>query len=144
MVTQNLNKKRLDTYKDFTICLVYTIVKLYIDKESLNNDNDIRNHYNYCFNKVCDEFLKEELNFKDNYELREYYYGYFYFQFYKSISQDLKYHKNFWNEIFQIKKNYTNKNYLTILVETYQIFDITINNKTLEKSNEKILDNTLN
>jgi hypothetical protein len=127
-------KDRVEIYKDFAINLLYYIHKYYIDYESLHEDTDIRNHYVWCFNKVCDEFLKEGIDFRSNEELKEYFYAYYYHQFYKiqNVNQDttLAYYEKFWRNIFEIDKQ-KNKNIINILIEIYNIYDKSIN---LEKN----------
>ena len=74
-------KDRVEIYKDFTINLLNYIYDYYLDKETLSDDNDIRNHFNWCFNKVCDEFKKENLDFSKNKPLKEYFHQFYYYQF---------------------------------------------------------------
>lgn len=125
-------KDRVEIYKDFALNLLYYIYNYYIDKESLSEDQDIKNHFNWCFKKVCDEFLKEGLDFTKNEELNEYFYSYYYHQFYTANNQDtsLKYFEKFWKNIFEIDKQ-KNKNIINILIEIYNIYDKSIN---LEKN----------
>lgn len=122
-------KDRVEIYKDFTLNLLYYINKYYIDKKTLSDDVDIRNHFNWCFNKVCNEFLKEEIDFTQNDELREYFFTYYYHQFYKANDyvQDtsLKDFEKFWRTIFDIEKQ-KNKNFVNILIEIYKIYDKSI------------------
>ena len=66
-------KDRVEIYKDFAMNLLYYIYNYYIDRESLSADEDIRNHYSWCFGKVCDEFKQEGLDFSKNKELKEYF-----------------------------------------------------------------------
>ena len=54
-------KDRVEIFKDFTLSLLYYIQKYYLDKDSLSKDQDIYNHYSWCFKKVCNEFLLEEI-----------------------------------------------------------------------------------
>lgn len=121
-------KDRVEIYKDFTINLINYVYDFYLDKVTLSEDTDIRNHFNWCFNKVCDEFKLENLNFSKNEPLREYFYQFFYYQFYKRQTQDisLEYLEKFWGNIFQIDKN-KNKNVLNTMIELYNIFDTSIN-----------------
>lgn len=125
-------KDRVEIYKDFALNLLYYIDKYYIDKQTLSADEDIRNHFNWCFNKVCDEFLKEELDFSKNDELREYFFGYYYNQFYMidggNYTQytSLPFFEKFWKTIFDIEKQ-KNKNLINILIEVYKIYDKSIN-----------------
>ena len=124
-------KDRVEIYKDFALNLLYTINHYYIDYESINSDEDIRNHFNWCFNRVCDEFLFERIDFTKNNELREYFRAYYYHQFYKAqtnVNQDtsLAYYERFWRTIFEIERQ-KNKNLINILIEIYTIFDKSIN-----------------
>ena len=122
-------KDRSEVYKDFTINLLNYIMYYYFDKDTLNNDKDINNHYNFCYNKVCDEFLKENIDFRNNEKLNNYLYNYFYNNVYHSSEMDTHTMKSqiekFWNNIFNVKK-ITDNNTLNVLVEVYMIFDETI------------------
>jgi hypothetical protein len=125
-------KDRVEIYKDFTLNLLYYIQKYYLDKECLSKDEDIYNHFSWCFKKVCNEFLLEEIDFTKNENLKQYFYHYYYHQFYKidkeNINQNtsLEYYERFWEGIFKIS-NDKNKNVLNILVEIYNIYDSSIN-----------------
>jgi hypothetical protein len=121
-------KDRIELYKDFTFNLLYYINKYYLDNVTLKLDEDIKNHYNWCFDKVCEEFKEEEINFSDNKRLREYFYGYYYQQYYKINKLfPLSHYVNFWENIFNVDeyKN-KNKNILNVLIELYEIFDVSI------------------
>lgn len=122
-------KDRVEIYKDFTLNLLYYIHNYYLDRITLNDDQDIYNHFKWCFKKVCDEFLEEGLDFTKNKELKQYYYIYYYNQFYKAPdNQDttLQYFEKFWKQIFEIDKQ-VNKNIINILIEIYNIYDKSIN-----------------
>lgn len=119
-------KDRVELYKDFTYNLLSYIFEYYLDKETLSLDEDIKNHFMFCYNKVCDEFLKEEISFSGNKELIEYYYTYYYHHFYKTEEEIKKdYFIRFWNSIFEIDRP-QNKNMIKVLVELYSIFDKSI------------------
>jgi len=124
-------KDRVEIYKDFAFNLLYFINHYYIDYESLAADEDIHNHFSWCFNKVCDEFLLEEIDFRKNKKLKEYFYTYYYHQFYRAKgnrNQDtsLEYFEKFWKQIFEIDRQ-KNKNLINILIEIYNIYDTSIN-----------------
>lgn len=124
-------KDRVEIYKDFTFNLLEHIFYYYLDKETLYLDVDIKNHFNFCYNKVCDEFKKEEIDFTENVELFDYFYTYYYHQLYKGDNEpDKEQYIKFWKEIFNIDRQ-KNKNLLKIMVELYTIFDETI---SLEKN----------
>lgn len=124
-------RDRVETYKVFTFNLLYTIKYYYLDEKSLSLDKDIYNHFSFCYNKVCDNFLKEEINFKDNKELKDYFKHYYYHRFYRAQSNpemdiSLNYYKKFWEKIFDIE-NLTKKNIIRLFVELYEIFNKSIN-----------------
>ena len=122
-------KDRIEIYKDFTLNLLSYIYDYYLDKETLSLDQDIRNHFMFCYNKVCNEFLKEEIDFRDNNELIEYFYTYYYHHFYKTDNDvEIDFFKNFWNTIFNVD-NPKNRNILKVMVELYQVFDRSISSK---------------
>ena len=122
-------KDRVEVYRDFALNLLYYIFDYYIDKETLSSDEDITNHYNWCFKKVCDEFKEENLDFTENKELKKYFFKYYYHQFYTAnTNQDtsLNYFEKFWRNIFEIDKQ-KNKNIINILIEIYHIYDKSVN-----------------
>lgn len=122
-------KDRVEIYRDFSINLLYYIHKYYLDKETLSNDEDIWNHFKWCFKKVCDEFLEEGLDFTNNKELKDYYFAYYYHQLYRAnATQDttLPHFEKFWKNVFEVDKQ-KNKNIINILIEIYNIYDKSIN-----------------
>ena len=122
-------KDRVEIYRDFALNLLYYIHDYYIDKKTLSADNDIYNHYSWCFKKVCEEFKEENLNFTKNAELKDYFFKYYYYKFYTANNnQDtsLNYFEKFWKNIFEIDKQ-KNKNLINILIEIYNIYDKSIN-----------------
>lgn len=125
----NIIKNRIEIYRDFALNLLYCIFDYYLDKETLNKDQDIKNHFNWCFKKVCNEFLKEEINFSDNDELNKYFFTYYYHQFYTNNQEiSIKYFEKFWKNIFDMDR-LKNKNKINILIEIYNIYDKSINSE---------------
>lgn len=130
-------KDRLNIYEDFTINLLYYINRYYLDSKTLNNDEDINNHFNFCYNKTCDDFLDEEIDFSNNDELREYFATYYYNQVYKYDDEiNMKSLESFWRSIFDVD-NITEKNIMNVFVELYLIFDVSIEEKKNEVSLNK-------
>jgi len=120
-------RDRVEIYRDFAFNLLYYIFHYYLDKQTLSADEDIYNHYSWCYRKVCDEFKEEEIDFSKNEELKEYFFTYYYHQFYKSNEDiPLKNFENFWKSIFEIDKH-KNRNTVNILIEIYTIYDKSIN-----------------
>ena len=123
-------KDRVEAYRDFTLNLLYYIDHYYLDSETLSDDVDIKNHFSFCFRKVCNEFKEEGIDFSDNTKLYEYFYQFYYYQFYKLQEESehdnsLSFYEKFWKNIFEIDRQ-KNKNVINTLIELYQIFDVSI------------------
>lgn len=124
-------KDRVEIYKDFALNLLYYIVDYYLDNQCLREDEDIYNHYSWCYQKVCDEFLEENLDFTKNSELKDYFYKYYYNQFYTATNNNdtsLAYFEKFWKNVFEIDKQ-KNKNIINILIDIYKIYDKSVNHE---------------
>lgn len=125
-------KDRVEIYKDFTLNLLYYIMDYYLDRETLSADQDIKNYFNWCYKKVCDEFKEEGLDFSKNDTLREYFYQFYYHQFFKlnikesNHDDSLEFYEKFWKNIFEIDRQ-KNRNVINTLIEAYNIFDVSIN-----------------
>lgn len=122
-------KDRVELYKDFALNLLYYIHNYYIDRETLSEEQDIQNHYVWCFNKVCDEFKLENIDFSKNKELKMYFFSYYKHQFYlakKNQDISIEFFEKFWKNIFEIEKQ-KNKTIINILIEIYNIYDKSIN-----------------
>jgi len=128
-----MNKDRLKLFQDFTITLLMTIEYYYLDQKTLNNDRDMKNHFYFCYNKVSETFIDEEINFRDNHTLRNFFFEYYYDNLYTNpdVNENIfKNFSNFWIRIFKIESNKT-QNTLEFLIELYEIFDETIDEKVV-------------
>jgi len=124
-------KNRLDLFKDFTINLTCKIHAYYLGNDVLNNEVDIKNHFNWCYDKICDDFALEDLYFYDNKDLRDYFYEYFYDNLYKINIvpiPDVDVYIKYWNNVFKLKSN-KNVNWVKMLSDLYEIFNETIESK---------------
>lgn len=128
--SHNVIKERIDIYKDFSINLLYHIYNTYLGKEYIKTDSDITGHFNWCFNKVLEEFAEEEISFYGNNEIYEYFYGYYLGQFYNiSNIQPISHHERLWEEIFDYTKPNKSKKNFEILLEIYNMFEKSLNEK---------------
>lgn len=131
--SHNILRERVELYKDFTLNLLYEIYDSYLGKEYINTKKDVEGHYNWCFGKVLDEFDDQEIDFYGNDDLYNYFFTYYLDQFYISKKQlPVTQHKKMWTEIFNYKKLNKNKNEFEVLIELYQIFDVSLDAKHKE------------
>lgn len=127
----NIMKERAELYRDFVINLICYIHSTYLGKEYIKSKEDIRGHFNWCFNKVLSDLEKENIYFGDTHELREYFYEYFFTRFYSADEiPSQKTFLSFWDEIFQVKNN-KEKTLFNALVEIYKLFEDALNKKNI-------------
>lgn len=74
------SKDKLETYSEFTLNLLDCIVEYYLDFNTLNKLDDIKNHYIWCYNKVCSN--EPKYVFINNNKLKKYFFDYYYNQLY--------------------------------------------------------------
>lgn len=115
-------KRRLDLYIDFIINLTHKIHLTHPGLDCLYEDEDINNHYNWCFNLICEDFLEQSVNFKNNNDVKKNLYDFLYKNLYKVDNiKDLTYYLKLWKTIFSDK----NKDINTVH-KIYENFDKTL------------------
>mgnify|MGYP006288452681 CR=1 FL=1 len=132
--SHNILNERLDLYRDFTINLLYKIYDTYLGIEYIDSMEKANGHYNWCFEKILHEFNEQEINFYHNDLLYDYFFDFYLTKFYKLEKQPkFSEMKNFWLNIFDYKKLNKTKKEFDVLIELYEIFDISmvINDKEL-------------
>ena len=126
MVSNNVkyvfSKDKLETYSGFTLSLLDCIIEYHLDYNTLNNVDDIKNHYSWCYNKTCSK--NNDFKFTNNDKLKRYFFDYYYNQLYNVKNVDInkfkKYQTLFWKNMFtpNVIEN------IKIIVEIYKIFEI--------------------
>jgi len=119
--------KRSEIFKEFTLYLAHTIIRLYPGRDALNDDKEITYYYDYCYNQTCDEFLKQGLDFKDNTKLAKYFYTYFYNELFTNGKMDFSVPKKLWTKLFNpLALTKSNIKTQTCFIELYSIFNNSI------------------
>lgn len=119
-------KGRVEIYQDFALSLLYNIDKYYLDEKTLSSIEDISNHFMWCFNKVCNEFLIEDIDFTMNKELFEYYKEYYILNYYSTKkNRSFKFLEKFWKGIFDTSSK-RDVSSIGVLLEVYEIQDRSI------------------
>ena len=125
----NIIREKSELYYDFLSSLLDLIDETYLGADVLISDDDILNHYNWCLNKITNNFEKERIHFisKGYYE---YLWILLYRGYYKSVNEE-KYTilSNYFKELFTFNK-VKNPVELESFIEIYKIFD-----KNLKKLN---------
>ena len=58
-------ERRIDLYIDILINLTYKIHQTHPGYDCLSEKEDIYNHFTWCFNSVCSEFLNKEIDLRN-------------------------------------------------------------------------------
>lgn len=124
----NINKVRLETYKDFTINLCNYIGDTFLGYEYIKTRKNKRDHFKWAYDKVCEDFIEEDINFKNNYELFDYFFEYFLATFYDNDIEDVEFLIDYWEETLEYSYDKTRAD-IEGMIEVYKIFDISIEDK---------------
>lgn len=74
--------ERADVYRDFTLSLNRLIQDSYLGDDVMDETNQ-KIHFDWCWNKVCEDFSVLNFYFRDNQELCSYFRNFFWKNFYK-------------------------------------------------------------
>jgi hypothetical protein len=120
--------EKMELYRDFIISLFQLIEETYLGDDIINNDIDIDNHFNWCFNTIISNFKKENIKFSIKGSHRDYMHVFCI----NSIYNEYNIEKNkliyeFFRHLFNpltLKKNME----LSVLAEIYKMFDLNLKN----------------
>jgi len=120
---------RCGLYYDFIKSLNKLITKTYLGAEYINSDRETKEHYLWCFNKVIQNFKKENIIF-DNLEKLKAYFLYFYEElFYKDPNRSLEKLDMLGDQSFNFGR-LKSKSDIDIMIELYKMFDKSLYFKT--------------
>ena len=125
----NINYERCYLYYDFLNSLFSLVNETYLGEEFINGDQE-KIHFDWCLNKVVEDFKKENINFKPKQEFKDLSFTYVKEIFYGEKDKELYGDKmiKFWNHIFKYDGVKT-KSDLDALVEMYKILDSSLLSK---------------
>ncbi len=122
---ENITYQKVELYHQFLIKLSIYLHKSYFGRKHLVSDNDIMGHFNWGYNKVCDDLHIFNMNFKENVILNGFLYVYYVTSIYEnekwqedSIIKDQIYYNNVMS--YNHDKNYYD---LETMIDLYKIFD---------------------
>lgn len=131
--TNNIIPEKMELYYDFCNSLYLKITETYLgDSENgetkiLMSDEDKENHFNWCWKKVLDDFLKEELVFEQKGDHYTYFKVFFDEIFYKQDSKTIRDSIDvFFRDVFDFDKTFTRSD-LDMILEIYKNLDKNLN-----------------
>jgi hypothetical protein len=119
----NINRDKLILCYDFLISLYELIDETFLGVDVLYNEVDQKNHFNWCWNQVIDNFLKEKINFKERGPHYEYFWTFFFEAYYvnKLLGKEHKI-SEYLDKLFDFRYVKTESE-LDILSEVYNLLN---------------------
>lgn len=127
----NLNYEKIELYGDFFKSLFRIVSDTYLGYDGNEtridlSENDKSSHFDWCWNKLIEDQKKENLNFKNEGQHKDYFKNFFMDTFYDSKEKNLKDSiRYFLDDVFNIDTNFT-KSDLEILTEIYHLMEKSI------------------
>lgn len=124
----NMNYEKIEVFGDIFKSLNQIIIDTYLGEENSEtkitiSDEDKKNHFDWCWKKMVEDFAKEKIIILDKGQHRDYFEGFFMDTFYnpkeKNISKAIP---NFLYDIFDMDKTFS-KSDLDLLTELYSLLD---------------------
>ena len=127
--SNNICFLKLELYETFVKSLVSLVSETYLGETEFNETNinvteqDINNHFDWCWNKVVSNFNKEKVFFEIEGEHKKFIKEFIFETFYLQKKKDVKSSLNkFFNEIFNIETTMT-KSDLDLLTTIYKLME---------------------
>ena len=126
----NIYPEKLELFSDFTHSLNLLIIETYLGEEDDSvetkiklTEEDNKNHFEWCWNKMLEDFRKENIIIKHGGEHKEYFKSFFFDTFYNQTEKNVKESiPNFLFEVFDVEKPFS-KSDLDILTELYKLME---------------------
>ena len=124
----NLNYEKIELYGDIFKSLNHVIVDTYLGDESAETQISLSfeekiAHFNWCWNKMVEDFAKEKIRIKKEGEHKNYFESFFMDSFYSPKEKNIKESiPVFLDEIFDFDRPFT-KSDLDLLTELYKLMD---------------------
>jgi hypothetical protein len=121
--TYSINFDKIELFYDFLISLHELIDDTFLGIDVLYNEEDQRNHFDWCWKLLIDNFSKERIHFKERGDHYEYLWTFFFEAYYLSKIYEKDHEiKRFLETLFDFNHVKTSSE-LDILTEVYKIFD---------------------
>jgi hypothetical protein len=119
----NITLEKTELYYDFLISLLDIIEETYLGNDVLLSQQDIQNHFTWCFDKLITNFQKENIIFKERGPHYEYLWLFFYEAFYITDSEGgIIRIREYFYKLFNFNYRKT-RSELDMLTEFYKMLD---------------------
>ena len=114
--------EKINLFGEYLIFLHGLIIDTYLGNDTIKTDDEIEGHFNWCWEKIINNFRKENIIFKNEGKHKEYFFNFFYESFYNGKEEQVEKIKLFLNELFVLYTTKT-KSELDMLLEMYNLLN---------------------
>lgn len=120
----NINYDKCNLYYDFIMTLNRKVNNTFLGDDVINNEEDIKNHFDWCFRQNIKNFSKEGILFMEIGLLKEYFFNFYMELFYNTTNKKdvLEKLDKFPNMSFKYYRLKTRSD-MDVLLELYRIFE---------------------
>jgi hypothetical protein len=119
----NISREKMELFHDFLISLYELVDNTYLGSDVISTDDDIKGHFNWCWDKVIDNFNKEKIYFKNRGNCHEYFWNFFLEAFYFNKIENKRIRiDEYVNMLFDIDY-LKNRSELDVVTEIYRLLD---------------------
>ena len=121
--TYSINRDKIILFYDFLSSLHTLIDETFLGVDVLYKEVDQRGHFDWCWNKIIENFNKERIFFKDKGNHYEYFWNFFFEAYYLSkIDEKETRISEYFYKLFDFRY-VKSRSELDILTEVYKLFE---------------------
>lgn len=119
----NIIPEYSELFYDFVMSLYMLVEITYLGDDVVSNEDDKQGHFNWCFNKVIDDFEKENIIFSSKGQHYDYFWTFFEDAFYyEETRESVQNIEIFFKNLFNLKGKKT-KSELDMYTDLYKILE---------------------
>jgi hypothetical protein len=119
----NITREKTELYYDFLVSLLDLIEETFLGPDVLQSQEDIKNHFTWCFDKVINNFKKESIEIKSRGNHYEYLWLFFQEAFYQThIDGDITRIREYFYKLFDFSYK-KSRSELDMLTDLYKLFE---------------------
>ena len=119
----NISREKTELFYDFLLSLYNLIEETYLGTDVLQMEEDQKNHFTWCWDKVTSNFDNEKIFFKNRGNHYEYLWNFFLEAYYFTKLEDGKVRiSDYFYKLFSFRHK-KSRSELDMLAEIYKLFD---------------------
>jgi len=126
----NIKYEKCELFHDFIKSINKLIHNTYLGSEFIKTENEIHQHFDWCINKVFDDFKEENIIFEDKKQIKDYFYFFYVELFYNGKGGEDMLIKL--NRLPDFSFNYhklKSRSDIDVLIELYKVLDKSLTKK---------------